>query len=44
MQSFVIVVSGTTTSDKVKPTRAGIGLNLAAGINCDFILGAQNRI
>jgi hypothetical protein len=42
MQSFVSVVTGTTTSDKFKPTRVGIGSNLAAGINSDFILGAQD--
>jgi hypothetical protein len=28
--------------DKFKPTRAGIGSNLAAGINSGFILGAQD--
>jgi hypothetical protein len=42
MQSFVLVVTGTTTSDKFKPTSAGIGSNLAAGINSNFILGAQD--
>jgi hypothetical protein len=42
MQSFVIVVTGTTTFDKFIPTRAGIGLNLAAEINSNFILGTQD--
>jgi hypothetical protein len=42
MQSFVSVVTGTTTSGNFKPTRAGIGLNLIAGINSDFILSAQD--
>jgi hypothetical protein len=42
MQSYVSVVTGTTTSDKFKPKRAGIGLNLAAGISSNFILGAQD--
>jgi hypothetical protein len=39
MQSFVSVVTGTTTSDKFKPTRAGIGSNLAAGINKQLYSG-----
>ena len=41
MQSFVLVVTGTTTSDKFEPKRAGTGSNLGAGINGDFILSAQ---
>ena len=41
MQSFVSVVTGTTTSDKFEPKRAGTGSNFDEGINSDFILGAR---
>ncbi len=41
VQSFVSVVTGTTTSDKFEPKRAGTGLNLGVGINSNFFLGAQ---
>ncbi len=41
MQSFVSVVTSTTTPDKFEPIRAGTGSNLGAEINNDFILGAR---
>jgi hypothetical protein len=33
MQSFILVVTGTTISDKFKPARAGISPNLAARVD-----------
>jgi hypothetical protein len=42
MQSFVSVATCTTTFDKFKPTKAGIGSSLAAGINGDFIPGTKD--
>jgi hypothetical protein len=42
MQSFASGETGTTTPDQFKPTREGIGLDLAAGINSELILGGQD--
>ncbi len=41
MQLFVLVVTGITTFDKFKLTRAGTSLNFSAGMSGNFILGAQ---
>ncbi len=41
MQSFVSLITSTTTSDKFEPKIADTRSNLGVGINGDIILGTK---